>query len=544
MVTAYRKLALKFHPDKNLENIDAAKERFLLVQQAYDVLNDPHERAWYDNHREQILRGSHTHYADESLDVYPYFTAACYSGFGDDEQGFYTVYAHVFDQLATEDIEFMESIEEYEMIPKFGRSTSEYDTIVGPFYAYWQSYCTKKSYTWLCPHNVSEIRDRRILREVEKETKKIAQKARKERNDAIRALVAFVRRRDKRVQEYKKLLEERAVQNRIKQQQHRLAQFKKNKQGAEEMQKQHQLTAFSTSGHEEQLRKMEQAYGSDSDSKYYDDGNEEEAEENEEDEVDITDEGRVGNAGSDMENYFVDDLYCVACNKSFKNILSYENHEPSKKHRENIVRLRRETQNEDKQLEQDDVESRGYAADEDAHGDAAADEEVEENLHSAKEKLSKKAKKSRNKKSVLVQSVETANDVIDEVEKPLADVSIGNISDNDRDDWNGDSSKKGKKSKQKKSNPSKAAAATATETEGYSAHQKSNKRSKKSTKGERTATVADVADTSNTCVTCHSTFQSKNKLFTHLKSTRHGVYIPKTTSDITATETTKRGKKK
>lgn len=43
---AYRKLALKYHPDKNLDNIDAAKEHFLLVQQAYDVLSDPQERAW------------------------------------------------------------------------------------------------------------------------------------------------------------------------------------------------------------------------------------------------------------------------------------------------------------------------------------------------------------------------------------------------------------------------------------------------------------------------------------------------------------------
>lgn len=39
----------------------------------------------------------------------------------------------------------MEEPSEFETIPKFGNSTSDYETEVRPFYAFWESYCTKKS---------------------------------------------------------------------------------------------------------------------------------------------------------------------------------------------------------------------------------------------------------------------------------------------------------------------------------------------------------------------------------------------------------------
>jgi len=54
---AYKKMALKWHPDKNMDRLEEATEQFKKVQLAFDTLSDPNERTWYDNHRESILRG-------------------------------------------------------------------------------------------------------------------------------------------------------------------------------------------------------------------------------------------------------------------------------------------------------------------------------------------------------------------------------------------------------------------------------------------------------------------------------------------------------
>ncbi|KAG1670447.1 hypothetical protein FOA52_010183 [Chlamydomonas sp. UWO 241] len=108
---AYRKQALIWHPDKNAHRPEEAAEKFKELQNAYEILSDKHERAWYDSHRDQILKSGERHQAgggsyepgqqphDED-DLFPFFSNSCFSGYGDGPKGFYGVYASLFEKLA------------------------------------------------------------------------------------------------------------------------------------------------------------------------------------------------------------------------------------------------------------------------------------------------------------------------------------------------------------------------------------------------------------------------------------------------------------
>ncbi|KAF0978498.1 hypothetical protein FDP41_002318 [Naegleria fowleri] len=55
--SAYRKLALKWHPDRNPDNKTMAEEKFKEIAEAYEVLSDSNKRAIYDQYGEEGLKG-------------------------------------------------------------------------------------------------------------------------------------------------------------------------------------------------------------------------------------------------------------------------------------------------------------------------------------------------------------------------------------------------------------------------------------------------------------------------------------------------------
>ena len=263
---AHRKLALKWHPDKN-PNDEAAAEQFRLVQQAYECLSDPAERKWYNEHREAILRGwsSHNNNNDKNgldilFDVVPFQHPSCFEGYGNDEPGFFGVYRMVFQKIYEGEEQGWVgegNIEEMPLasflVPDFGTSDTEWSR-VSAFYQSWESFSSCLSYAWADEYDVRTdaetmgggVNRRRVKRAMEDANKKARRAAKRERNEAILSLVRFVQRRDIRVKAHQQQVQ-RAQQQKAQEQAAEAKRKKEEKQLArEEWRKQAELEMAAT----------------------------------------------------------------------------------------------------------------------------------------------------------------------------------------------------------------------------------------------------------------------------------------------------------
>ncbi|KAM5332181.1 dnaJ homolog subfamily C member 21 isoform 2-T2 [Glossophaga mutica] len=478
---AYRKLALKWHPDKNLDNAVEAAEQFKLIQAAYDVLSDPQERAWYDNHREALLKGGlDGEYQDDSVDLLHYFTVTCYSGYGDDQKGFYTVYRNVFETIAKEELECALE-EDMEDFPAFGDSRSDYDTVVHPFYAYWQSFCTQKNFAWKEEYDTRQASNRWEKRAMEKENKKTRDKARKEQNELVRQLVAFVRKRDKRVQAHRKLVEEQNAEKARKAEEMRRQQKLKQAKLAEQYKEQSWMTVADL---EKELRAMEAQY-----EKEFGDGSDE----------DEVEECKDSDEAEDAELY--EELYCPACDKSFKTEKAMRNHEKSKKHREMVALLKQ-------QLEKEEEHFSGPQTDENLLN-ASSEDEMED---APKQKLSKKQKKKKQKPAQNYDVNFNENGTGKELKVDPEDTNLNQES-----------------AKELEDSPAETVSVTETvelcddpKNKAKSVPKPRGKKAKDTKKADKVpAEPQTTSDVLMSCTTCHSEFPSRNKLFEHLKATGH-----------------------
>lgn len=103
---AYKKLALKWHPDKNLDNKIEATEKFREISQAYQVLSDRQKRLMYDRGERRFGHADNFDDFMGSEDFFDMIFARLFQRDIDFRQFFFFRYAHSYDDDDDEDSDY------------------------------------------------------------------------------------------------------------------------------------------------------------------------------------------------------------------------------------------------------------------------------------------------------------------------------------------------------------------------------------------------------------------------------------------------------
>ncbi|KAL0248392.1 hypothetical protein GEMRC1_003628 [Eukaryota sp. GEM-RC1] len=311
---AYRKLSLKYHPDRNYNNVEESTLLFREINAAYSVLSDPNERAFYDSNRDSILLGLDTAGTATNVPIFSYMSPSCFNGFSDDGAGFYAIYRRAFTDLAYE-----ESLcPSFTPLPSFGDSKSPLND-VSQFYLHWENFSTKKSMSHEKEYNLNHAPNREIRRLMDKENKNTVSSARRGFNDKVRLLASVVKRRDPRVVMINAQKMAQAEETKRRQQEMALAKEESKRKAREE-----------------RMRRMMEL-------------EEEESVEEEEEEVvevdrnqafveDIFEMDSLNIATTTHESDDNEEFYCQACKKKFSSEGQLKNHENSRKHKQAVAK--------------------------------------------------------------------------------------------------------------------------------------------------------------------------------------------------------------
>lgn len=483
---AYRRKALLLHPDKNRGDEERATKTFAEVQAAYEVLSDPQERAWYDSHESSILRGDSG--AGEDTPTYQNVRMTTADDlarmvrkfnsnveFTDSPSGFFGFVRETFEQLANEeDIAAQWEDVDVRAYPTFGHKDDTHDDVVKQFYSAWSGFATVKSFAWRDKYKLSEAPDRRIRRLMEKENNAERQDGIREFNEAVRVLVAFIRKRDPR--------------------------YTPNTQS--EVYRQKALRDAATA-QRARARAANEAKIAEAETNEWDkfrEVSEEEESEEEEPEQQI--------------------IECVACDKEFKSERQYEAHEKSKKHQKAVQALQRKMKKDNAKLDLDSAVGSGAGT---PHVDEAdyefIDEEpfevVDEESHANGSADSGQVDEPVAKDDDAASEASTADQASEPVngDKPT-DKSADASEPSDEDSDYASPETVRQRLEETSLDSSKPAS---DEDESQPAKPKMGKAALKRAKKAAATAASAEQDEGPKCATCNETFTSRGKLFKHLE---------------------------
>lgn len=505
---AYRRKALLLHPDRNYGNTEATTALFAQVLAAYEVLSDPQERAWYDSHEDAILSGFDPANADPEDDEYERNVGLTSADeivrmmgrfgrgnveFTDSPSGFFGYLREVFERLAKEEdvAARREGVDGVEY-PDFGHKADVHDDVVKSFYGIWMGFSTRKTFAWRDKYRTSEAPDRRTRRYIEKENQLARNEGVREFNDAVRNLVAFVRKRDPR--------------------------FKANTQSEEEREK--TLREATAARAAKQRAENERKIAGEVLPEW--------AKHREPDEV-------LEESGDESEE---EQWECVACRKTFKSEKQWEAHEKSNKHKKAVQALRKKMMKDGVSLDLDDEASEegedtlpeeSYPIIEDskvvisdANGAAKTQHDEDDYLEDVVGNLNIDGYDQAKPDIEEDANDHTTSNMAATDKKPGSIADSASTSADEGSDDEDDSDEAEPKPKATVSSKPASTNTAATSTPKPKLGKAAQKRAKKAAQ----AAVAEENDSSHTCASCNAGFPSKTRLFQHLKDFGHASPVP------------------